>query len=405
MPDRPVLDPVEQRVLGALMEKQRTVPDTYPLSLNALRTACNQSTSRDPVVTYDDTTLVDTLGRLRDRELVRFVKRTGIRVVKYHQRLEEQLELDEERSALLTLLLLRGPQTPGELLPRTERLLVFADRGGVEEVLREMAALDPPLVHELDRLPGQRDRRWIHLLGAEPPAPAEALPPVDREQVLADGPAARDRKVAAEYDRLADAYTAALADELDGKPFDRWLLARLAADTAGGQGLDVACGPGQVAGFLSERGLAMTGLDLSPNMIEWARLQHEGVQFLQGSFVVPPMPRGGDPRDPGWALVTAWYAVVHLASSELVATLAALVRVLRRGGVLALATHVGQEVRHPGTLWDVPTDLDFVLHDPDAVIAAAEQAGLVDVEWYRRSPLPQEASTERLYLVGRRTGQ
>ncbi len=405
MPDRLVLDPVEQRVLGALMEKQRTVPDTYPLSLNALRTACNQSTSRDPVVAYDDTTLIDTLGRLRDRELVRFVKRTGIRVVKYHQRLEEQLELDEERSTLLTLLLLRGPQTPGELLPRTERLLVFADRDGVEEVLREMAALDPPLVRELERQPGQRDRRWIHLLGGEPPEAPEALPPVDREQVLADGPAARDRKVAAEYDRLADAYTAALADELEGKPFDQWLLARLAADTAGGQGLDVACGPGQVAGFLAERGLAMTGLDLSPNMIEWARLQHADVQFVHGSFVVPPMPRGGDPRDPGWALVTAWYALVHLASSELVPTLAALVRVLRRGGVLALATHVGNEVRHPGTLWDVPTDLDFVLHDPDAVIAAAERAGLVDIEWYRRSPLPQEAPTERLYLVGRRPGQ
>lgn len=400
-----MLNPVEQRILGALMEKQRTVPDTYPLSLNALRTACNQSTSRDPVVNYDDTTLVDTLGRLRDRELVRFVKRTGIRVVKYHQRLEEHLQLDEERSALLTLLLLRGPQTPGELLPRTERLLVFADREGVEEVLREMAALEPPLVRELDRQPGQRDRRWTHLLGPAEAEAAEPLRAVDREQVLEHGAGARDRKVAAEYDRLADAYTAALADELDGKPFDAWLLARLAVDAAGGQGLDVACGPGQVAGFLAESGLTMTGLDLSPNMVEWARLQYEGVQFLQGSFVVPPMPRGGDPRDPGWALVTAWYALVHLAASELVPTLASLVRVLRRGGILALATHVGNEVRHPGTLWDVPTDLDFVLHDPDAVVAAAEQVGLVDIEWYRRSPLPQEAPTERLYLVGRRPGQ
>ena len=77
MPDRPVLDPVEQRVLGALLEKQRTVPDTYPLSLNALRAACNQATSRDPVVAYDEATILDGLGRLRDRELVRFVKPTG----------------------------------------------------------------------------------------------------------------------------------------------------------------------------------------------------------------------------------------------------------------------------------------------------------------------------------------
>ncbi|HEY5846894.1 MAG TPA: DUF480 domain-containing protein [Microlunatus sp.] len=402
MPDLPVLDPVEQRVLGALMEKQRTVPDTYPLSLNALRTACNQSTSRDPIVAYDDATLVESLGRLRDRELVRFVKRTGIRVVKYHQRLEEQLELDEERSALLTVLLLRGPQTPGELLPRSERLLVFADREGVEEVLREMAALDQPLVRELERQPGQRDRRWAHLLGAEQPEAAEALPPVDREQVLADGAPARDRKVAAEYDRLADAYTAALTGELDDKPFDRWFLDRLAADTAGAQGLDVGCGPGQVAGFLADRGVAMTGLDLSPDMVDRAREQHPDVQFIQGSFVVPPMPRGGDPRDPGWGLVTAWYAFVHLASSELATTMAALSRVLRRGGVLALAAHVGHEVNHPGALWGVATDLDFVLHDPDAIVAAVEQVGLVDIEWYQRSPLPQEAATQRLYLVGRR---
>ena len=89
MPDLPVLDPVELRVLGALLEKQRTVPDSYPLSLNSLRTACNQSTSRDPVVAYDEVTVVDALNRLRDREFVRFVKPTGLRVVKYHQRLEE----------------------------------------------------------------------------------------------------------------------------------------------------------------------------------------------------------------------------------------------------------------------------------------------------------------------------
>jgi uncharacterized protein YceH (UPF0502 family) len=388
--------------LGALLEKQRTVPDSYPLSLNGLRTACNQTTSRDPVVSYDETTLLDALGRLRDRELVRFVKPTGLRVVKYHQRLEEQLGLDEERAALLTVLLLRGAQTPGELLPRVERILVFADREGVEEVLREMAALDPPLVRELERQPGQRDRRWIHLLGAEPPEAAVAVPPVDRERVLAEGAVARDRKVAAEYDRLAESYAIALGDELDGKPFDRWLLDRLAEDAAGDQGLDVGCGPAQVAGYLAGRGVIMTGLDLSAEMVAQARDLQPEVQVVQGSFVVPPMPRGGDPRDPGWALVTAWYAFVHLAASELAPTLAALTRVLRRGGWLAFATHIGNEVRHPGVLWDVPTDLDFVLHDADAVVAAAEAAGLVDLEWYRRSPLPQEAASERLYVVGRR---
>ena len=127
-----------------------------------------------------------------------------------------------------------------------------------------MAATDPPLVRQLARQPGQNDRRWMHLLSADQAAEPDPVAPVDLEQVLADGTAARDRRVAAEYDRLAEAYTAALDDELDGKPFDRWLLDRLAAGSAGDQGLDVGCGPGQVAGYLAERGVIMTGLDLSP---------------------------------------------------------------------------------------------------------------------------------------------
>ena len=402
MPDRPTLDPVEQRVLGALLEKQRTVPDTYPLSLNGLRAACNQSTSREPVVDYDESTLVETLNRLRDRELVRFLKPTGLRVVKYHQRLEEQLGLEPEQAGLIAVLLLRGPQTAGELRPRTERLATFADREAVEAALREMASTDPPLVRELERQPGQHDRRWIHLLGAEPIEPQAPPAPVDLEQVLVDGASARDRRVAADYDRIAEAYAIALDDELDHKPFDRWLLTRLAADSNGGQGLDIGCGPGQIAAFLTEHGVAMTGLDFSPAMIAEARTRHPDVQFIQGSFVVPPMPRGGDPRDPGWALITAWYAFVHLAPSELAATVTSLTRVLRRGGILALATHIGHQLLRPGELWGLPTQLGFVLHDAAALIAAAESAGLVDLEWYRRSPLPNEAQTERLYLLARR---
>lgn len=404
MPDRLVLDPVEQRVLGALLEKQRTVPDAYPLSLNALRAACNQSTSRDPVVAYDEATLIEGLGRLRDRELVRFVKPTMVRVVKYHQRLEERLALRPEQAALITALLLRGAQTAGELRPRTERLFPFADRQAVEAELAALAGADPPLVRELERTPGQHDRRWTHLLGAAEPEAPELIAPVDREQILADGPAARDRRVGAEYDRLAEPYAAALGNELDDKPFDRWILDRLAAAGSGGQGLDVGCGPGQVAGYLAERGVVMTGLDLSPKMVDESRARQPAVQVIQGSFVVPPMPRGGDPRDPGWSVVTAWYAFVHLAESELVTTIAALTRVLRRGGVLAVATHVGNEIQHPGSLWGVATDLDFVLHRTEALVGAAAGAGLIDIEWYQRSPLPQEASTQRVYLLGRRPG-
>lgn len=390
-------------MLGSLLEKQRTVPDSYPLSLNSLRTACNQATSRDPVVDYDEPTVLDALGRLRDRELVRFAKPTGLRVVKYHQRLEEQLGLDAAGSALIAVLLLRGPQTPGELRPRTERLHAFADREAVETALQALAAMEIPLVQELDRRPGQHDQRWVHLLSAELPEPVEAAPPVDREVVLSDGPRARDRKVAAEYDRLAESYALTLSDELDEKPFDRWLLEQL-ADNAPGQALDVGCGPGQVAAYLAGLDMEVTGLDLSPVMIETARELHPDLSFVASSFDLPPMPRGSDPRDPGWGLITAWYAFVHLAGSEIAPTIAAMAKVLCRGGYLALALHTGSAVVHPGTVVGVETELDFVLHDHRAVVAAAESAGLTDIEWYLRGPYANEAQTERLYLTGRRSG-
>ena len=417
MPDRaaldPLLEPIEQRILGALLEKQRTVPDSYPLSLNGLRSASNQSTSREPVTAYDESTLVDALGRLRDRELVRFVKITGIRVVKYHQRLEEQLGLGPEQAALIAVLLLRGPQAAGELRTRTERLHAFVDRQAVETTLTAMAQTDPPLVRQLPRQAGQHDPRWVHLLGADQPETvAEVAATVDRERLLKTGAVARDRLVAGEYDRLAQPYAETLYDELADKPFDRWLLDRLATEAlssgpAPAQGLDVGCGPGQIAAHLADHGLTMTGLDLSAGMVAQAQQRRPELTVIQGSFTVPPMPRGGDPRAPGWALVTAWYALVHLAASELAPTIAALARVVRPGGRLALATHVGAagyEVQHPGVVVGADTELDFVLHDAAAVVAAAESAGLVDVEWYQRSPLPDEAQTRRIYLLGRRSG-
>ena len=159
---------------------------------------------------------------------------------------------------------------------------------------------------------------------------------------------------------------------------------------------------GQVAGLLAGLDMEMTGLDLSPVMLEQARELQPEVTFVQGTMAVPPMPRGSDPRDPGWGLVTAWYAFVHLAQSEIAPSVAALAKVLCHGGFLAIATHVGDEVRHPGELFGEATELDFVLHDPEVVIAAAEAAGLVDIEWYVRSPLPAEAATRRLYLRGRK---
>src|SRR5664279_3115051 len=129
----PVLSAEEQRVLGCLLEKQRTVPASYPLSLNALRLACNQSNSRDPIVDYDERTIQDTARSLKDRHLLRLVwAGAGSRTVKYHQLLEEELALTAEQLAVITVLLLRGPQSPGELKTRTERLHAFADRSEVE---------------------------------------------------------------------------------------------------------------------------------------------------------------------------------------------------------------------------------------------------------------------------------
>ena len=187
MADLPELDIEEQRVLGSLLEKQRTVPDSYPLSLNALRTACNQSSSRDPVVDYDEQTVEQVGRRLKDRGLLRIVwSATGRRTLKYHQILDEHLGLADDERALLTVLLLRGAQAPGELRTRTERMHPFADRQAAEETLARMA--ERGLVRELPRQAGQHDNRWVHCLGEPAAAPAvAAAPQVDRDSVLAAG--------------------------------------------------------------------------------------------------------------------------------------------------------------------------------------------------------------------------
>ncbi|HRK45207.1 MAG TPA: DUF480 domain-containing protein, partial [Nocardioides sp.] len=134
----PELDAEEQRILGVLLEKQVTVPATYPMTLGAVRTGCNQSSSREPVVEYDEQTVEATLRRLKDRQLVRVVwADSGRRTLKYHQLLSETLELNDAERALITVLLLRGAQAPGELKTRTDRLHAFADRGEVETVLAD----------------------------------------------------------------------------------------------------------------------------------------------------------------------------------------------------------------------------------------------------------------------------
>jgi uncharacterized protein YceH (UPF0502 family) len=150
----------EARVLGCLLEKQRTTPEQYPLSLNSLRLACNQSTNRDPVVAYDEATIRDALHRLERRKLVRFA--SGSRAAKYRHLLEEVLPLDEGERAVLTVLLLRGAQTPGELKQRAERMHPFAGLADVHEALERLIGRE--LVRRLDRRPGQKEERYEQLM-------------------------------------------------------------------------------------------------------------------------------------------------------------------------------------------------------------------------------------------------
>lgn len=171
------LDAVEARVLGSLSEKDLATPDYYPLSLNALVSACNQKTNRDPVTQYDEAAVHAALSSLEQKGWATEVLEPGSRVTKYRHRLVEQLELRRSEQAVLTVLLLRGPQTAGELRTRTERLHEFTDLDAVLTVLHRLAAREPaPLVRQLDRLPGMKENRWAHLLGGEPGQPAAAPP-------------------------------------------------------------------------------------------------------------------------------------------------------------------------------------------------------------------------------------
>jgi len=175
------LTPEEVRVLGALVEKQRTTPDQYPLSLNALRLACNQSTNRDPVVEFDEATIREALERLARRRWVRLASGAGSRATKYRHLLDEALDLSGPETAVLAVLMLRGPQTPGELRARTERLHRF-DADELRETIDGLAARE--LVASIGRRPGQKEGRYAHLL-ADGPDTVEAVraPPSLEERV------------------------------------------------------------------------------------------------------------------------------------------------------------------------------------------------------------------------------
>jgi uncharacterized protein len=174
---------VEIRVLGCLVEKQRTTPDVYPLSLNALRLACNQATNREPVVEYDEPTIRGALERLSRRGWVRLASGPGSRAVKYRHLADEALGVSDGQLSLLAVLMLRGPQTLGELKSRTERLHRFESVGEVAETLGVLAERE--LVTRLDRRPGQKEERWAQLLGGESEeseGPPQSPPPEPLEE-------------------------------------------------------------------------------------------------------------------------------------------------------------------------------------------------------------------------------
>jgi len=205
-----ILTPIQIRVLGCLIEKKETTPEQYPLTLNALRTACNQKTARSPVTAYSEGEVGHTVRELESLGLVR--EEWGARVARYEHLVGKVLGLQSKGLALLCPLLLRGPQTPGELKTNTHRLFQFDDLDDVQFMLQRLADHEPPLVMALPRQPGQKEVRYVHLLGGEPDlaefeAMASAAPAATsiglRVEVLESAVASLQQELAELRSRLA----------------------------------------------------------------------------------------------------------------------------------------------------------------------------------------------------------
>ena len=185
------LDAIEVRILGSLMEKQLATPEYYPLTLNALVAACNQKSNREPVMDLSEDEIGRALDRLQDEKLVWRVM--GGRAVRFDHNLDAVWHLNRREKALVALLFLRGPQTPGELRGRSERLQTFESVPEVEETLGDMAAHSEPLVRELPRRPGQKEQRWMHTVGG---AVAETAPePMTTERATSEPLSARVQRL------------------------------------------------------------------------------------------------------------------------------------------------------------------------------------------------------------------
>ena len=213
------LSPVQVRILGCLIEKERTTPDNYPLTMNALLAACNQTTNRHPVVTFTPATVANALENLRGDKMLRIDYSRSNRADKYRHVVDQVLDVDDAEISILGLLMLRGPQTAAELRSRAERLHPFGDQSEVDAVLARLAARPEPLVVRLSPMVGQKESRWAHLL-AGAVAPEEMAPVVDAARTASrtERLEALESAVAAltdEVDRLR-AQHEALAARLDG---------------------------------------------------------------------------------------------------------------------------------------------------------------------------------------------
>ncbi len=166
-----ILTEIETRVLGSLIEKDITTPDYYPLSLNALVNACNQKNNRDPVMTLDEETVRQALSTLQEKRLAGPASGADSRVTKFEYRLQEVFNFDRREIAVVCVLLLRGPQTPGEIRSRTDRMYHFEALDDIVSTLDRLAQRDPPLARVLPRQPGTKESRYMHLYSGEPPIP------------------------------------------------------------------------------------------------------------------------------------------------------------------------------------------------------------------------------------------
>jgi SAM-dependent methyltransferase len=206
-------------------------------------------------------------------------------------------------------------------------------------------------------------------------------------------------EVSASYDAVAGRYAGELIDELDGKPLDRWLLARVVDLADGGPILDAGCGPGHVTEFLARLGADATGLDLSDGMVAEAERRFPERRFRQGDIRHLPAPVEGD----AWAAVVCAYSLIHFETAELPAVIDAIAAVVRPGGHLLVGTHTGQPTRHLDEWMDQEVDLDFVFHPVDALVEAIEGASFEILERIVRAPYAgAEAETERVYVLAKR---